>query len=108
MDTHPVAFEPTGIVQEGVRVGDGEEATQLRDKLVFSMASVVLLRDTLNIGPGEKNPQINNCCVNTKKSSTCTFGNTKSLYDFVPSLPRKQCTYHVTEWIWEGVVIRGI
>lgn len=57
MDTPPVAFEPTGIVQEGLRVGDGEEATQLRDKFVFSMTLVMLLRGTLNDGPGEENSQ---------------------------------------------------
>ena len=49
-----------GKVQEGIRVGDGEEATQLRERFVFSMTLVTLPRETIKDGPGEKkSPNMN-------------------------------------------------
>ena len=49
MVTLPVTF--CGKVQEGIRVGDGEEATQLRERFVFSMTLVTLPRETIKDGP---------------------------------------------------------
>ena len=63
MVTPPVAFAAAGKVQEGTRVGDGEEATQRRTKFVFSRTVVMLLRDTTKDGPGEKRSPINNCYI---------------------------------------------
>ena len=62
MVTPPVAFAAAGKVQEGTRVGDGEEATQRRTKFVFRTV-VMLLRDTTKDGPGEERSPVNNCYI---------------------------------------------
>ena len=54
MTAPPVVFAPDGMVQEGTRVGDGEEAAHTRERFVFTVTLTEGLRDMLKVGPGEE------------------------------------------------------
>ena len=92
MVTPPVAFAAVGKVQEGPRVGDGEEATQHRTKFVFSRMVVMLLRDTTKYGPGEERSPINNCYIDIT---------------FVLPQDQSKLPFILSSGGMRGVVIRG-